>query len=109
MPSATTVWVQKAIDQYTTGASILITSSALGEGITITWDYSTDEVTSDSQTLSRMAIAITNKVVEDEVILNARGFEIDTIGHFDIRITGANDPVLSEQILMLVDNPNARH
>ncbi len=104
------VWVQAPIDEHTEYASVLITSDLNDEGITVKWDYDTDNISvesTDNNENTHMQIAVSNKVVGDQTVLNRRGYEIDTVGHFDITVTGATDPVLSEIILLLVeDNEN---
>ena len=104
------VWVQAPIDEHTEYASVLITSDLNDEGIVVKWDYDTNNISVksiDDNENTHMQIAVSNKVVADQTVLNRRGFEIDTIGHFDIAITGATDPFLSEIILVLVeDNEN---
>lgn len=94
------VWVQAPIDQSTRTASLLITDE--NDGITLTYDYAMRDLTIRGGETMDGFIDLAS--IEDKTVLSSRGIEIYTVASFDITITGTENPVLSEMILMLVEN-----
>ena len=107
MPLVSRVYVQPPIDEYTEYAEVVIEANR-DEVQTIRWNYA-DNTVEVLQTGLSYEVAISDKQVKDETILNSRGYEIETIGQFVITLSGVlEDATLNDMTLVLVADEGER-